>query len=262
MVATYEFAERRLVATEHSFQELGVIHEERVPPAETLCNAIAARRTVLRHLCHNQGEIMKLHRSTSIARRGEPDPRVGVLATSSFAGATSAKDQPTGHALFVESDADRRATPSSVTREAPTGLFRTSRPTRPVAPVPPRPVRGRPTREPGRPGARRQRERTARHQRRKRHRVGLRRLWSVPAPHPADLDERRLSRCRFRSHNNLVAVLNAGGTGSVTEYQLQWGRLVATGQTAVARTRPTPHRQTSSPVRVRWATARTDSSSS
>ena len=32
-------------------------------------------------------------------------------------------------------------------------------------------------------------------------------------------------------HNTLVAVLNAGGTGSVTEYQLQWGRLVGTGVT-------------------------------
>lgn len=29
------------------------------------------------------------------------------------------------------------------------------------------------------------------------------------------------------SHNNLVSVLNAGGTGSVTEFSLQWGRLIA-----------------------------------
>lgn len=174
---------------------------------------------------------MKLHRPLRTLAAASLMLGIGVVATSSFAGATSSKDlAPTGHALFVETDATSGNSVLSYTRGtdgtisyvatyATGGIGATAA----GSAADPLASQG-----------------------------GLAlvdngnellavnagsdtvSVFGVFGPY-LHLIQQISTNGNFpvsiSVHNNLVAVLNAGGTGSVTEYQLQWGRLVATGQT-------------------------------
>jgi 6-phosphogluconolactonase (cycloisomerase 2 family) len=174
---------------------------------------------------------MKLHRPLRTLAAASLLLGVGAVATTSFAGASSAKDlAPTGHALFVETDAPggnsvlsyTRGTDGTVSYVASyatggNGSIAAGSAADPLA-----------------------------------SQGGLAlvdngdellavnagsdtvSVFAVFGPYLHLIQQVPTNGdfpVSISVHNNLVAVLNAGGTGSVTEYQLQWGRLVGTGVT-------------------------------
>jgi 6-phosphogluconolactonase (cycloisomerase 2 family) len=174
---------------------------------------------------------MKLHRPLRTLAAASLLLGVGVIATSSFAGATSAKDlAPTGHALFVETDAAAGNSVLSYTRGTDgtisyvatystggTGAIAAGSAADPLAS------------QGGLALADNGNELLAVN-------AGSDTVsvFAVFGPY-LHLVQQIATNGNFpvsiSVHNNLVAVLNSGGAGSVTQYQLQWGRLVATGQT-------------------------------
>jgi 6-phosphogluconolactonase (cycloisomerase 2 family) len=174
---------------------------------------------------------MKLHRPLRLLAAAGLILGVGVIATTSFAGATSAKDlAPTGHALFVETDATSgnsvlsytRGTDGTVSYVATyatggTGAIAVGSAADPLAS------------QGGLALADNGNELLAVN-------AGSDTVsvFAVFGPY-LHLIQQISTNGNFpvsiSVHNNLVAVLNSGGAGSVTQYQLQWGRLVFTGQT-------------------------------
>ncbi len=174
---------------------------------------------------------MKIHRPLRALVAASLTLGVGVIATTSFAGATSARDlEPTGHALFVETDASSGNSVLSYTRGTDGTLssvatYATGGSGAVAAGSAADPLAS----QGGLALTDNGNELLAVN-------AGsdtvsvfavfgpyLRLIQQVPTNGDFPVS--------ISVHNNLVAVLNAGGTGSVTEYQLQWGRLVATGQT-------------------------------
>jgi 6-phosphogluconolactonase (cycloisomerase 2 family) len=174
---------------------------------------------------------MKLHRPLRTLAAASLILGVGVIATTSFAGATSAKDlAPTGHALFVETDATAGNSVLSYTRGTDgtisyvatyatggTGAIAAGSAADPLAS------------QGGLALADNGNELLAVN-------AGSDTVsvFAVFGPY-LHLVQQIPTNGNFpvsiAVHNNLVSVLNSGGAGSVTQYQLQWGRLVATGQT-------------------------------
>ena len=169
---------------------------------------------------------MKVHRIARSLGAGALILVTGFLTTTSFAGATSAKDQaPSYHAVFVESDQTGANTVLSYTRSTDgtvsyvatyptggTGAAATGSAADPLASQ-----GGLALVDNGEqliatnPGS---------------NSVSL---FDVLGPY-LRLVQQIPSGGSFpvsiTSHNDLVAVLNAGGAGSVSEYRLAWGRLV------------------------------------
>jgi 6-phosphogluconolactonase (cycloisomerase 2 family) len=174
---------------------------------------------------------MKFHRPLRTLAAASLILGVGVIATTSFAGATSAHDlEPTGHALFVETDASAGNSVLSYTRGTDgTVSYVATYPTGGTGAA----AAGSAADPLASPGG-----------------LALAdngnellavnagsdtvSVFAVFGPY-LHLIQQVPTNGNFpvsiSVHNNLVAVLNSGGTGSVTQYQLQWGRLVATGQT-------------------------------
>ena len=169
---------------------------------------------------------MKTHRLTRTLGAGALILVTGFLATNSFAGATSARDQePSGHAVFVESDALNntvlsytRGTDGSISYVATysTGGAGAAAITSKADPLASQ--GGLALVDHGReliatnPGS------------------NTVSLFAVFGPYLRLIQQvpsGGFFPVSIASHDNLVAVLNAGGAGSVSEYQLQWGRLVA-----------------------------------
>ncbi|HXC19515.1 MAG TPA: hypothetical protein VNT80_06355 [Acidimicrobiales bacterium] len=169
---------------------------------------------------------MKTHRLTRTLGAGALILVTGFLATNSFAGATSARDQePSGHAVFVESDALNntvlsytRGTDGSISYVATysTGGAGAAAITSKADPLASQ--GGLTLVDHGReliatnPGS------------------NTVSLFAVFGPYLRLIQQvpsGGFFPVSIASHDNLVAVLNAGGAGSVSEYQLQWGRLVA-----------------------------------
>jgi 6-phosphogluconolactonase (cycloisomerase 2 family) len=180
---------------------------------------------------HNQGEHMKMQRPLRTLAAASLMLGIGVIATSSFAGATSAKDlAPTGHALFVETDASSgnsvlsytRGTDGTVSYVATYATGGTGATAAGAAADPLASQGGLALADNGsellavNAGS------------------DTVSVFAVFGPY-LHLIQQVPSNGNFpvsiSVHNNLVAVLNSGGAGSVSEYQLQWGRLVPTGQT-------------------------------
>jgi len=169
---------------------------------------------------------MKTHRLTRTLGAGALILVTGFLATNSFAGATSARDQePSGHAVFVESDALNntvlsytRGTDGSISYVATysTGGAGAAAITSKADPLASQ--GGLALVDHGReliatnPGS------------------NTVSLFAVFGPYLRLIQQvpsGGFFPVSIASRDNLVAVLNAGGAGSVSEYQLQWGRLVA-----------------------------------
>jgi 6-phosphogluconolactonase (cycloisomerase 2 family) len=150
----------------------------------------------------------------------------GFLTTTSFAGATSAKDQaPSGHALFVETDqasnsviSYTRGPDGSVSYVATystggVGAAAASSVADPLASQ-----GGLTLVDNGNeliatnPGS---------------NSVSVFAVFGPYLHLIQQIPSGGLFPVSIASHNDLVAVLNAGGAGSVSEYRLQWGRLVA-----------------------------------
>jgi 6-phosphogluconolactonase (cycloisomerase 2 family) len=174
---------------------------------------------------------MKVHRILRTLAATSLILGVGVIATTTFAGATSAKDlAPTGHALFVETDASAgnsvlsytRGTDGTVSYVATYETGGTGATAADSAADPLASQGGLALADNGNEllvvnaGS------------------DTVSVFTVFGPY-LHLIQQIPTNGNFpvslSVHNNLVAVLNAGGAGSVTQYQLQWGRLVATGQT-------------------------------
>ncbi len=170
---------------------------------------------------------MKSHRITRTFGAGALILVAGFLATNSFAGATSAKDlAPSGHALFVESDQGGANTVLSYTRGTdgtvsyvatyPTGGAGAAAAGSGADPLASQ--GGLALVDHGReliatnPGS---------------NSVSV---FAVFGPY-LHLIQQVPSGGFFpnsvASHDDLVTVLNSGGAGLVSEYRLQWGRLVA-----------------------------------
>ena len=170
---------------------------------------------------------MKFHRIARSLGAGAVILATGFLATTSFAGATSAKDQPiSGHAVFVESDQTGSNTVLSYTRGTDGSLSY---------------VATYPTGGAGAAAAGSAADPLA-------SQGGLAlvdhgneliatnpgsnsvSVFAVFGPYLhliQQIPSGGLFPVSVTSHNDLVAVLNAGGAGSVSEYRLQWDRLVA-----------------------------------
>jgi Lactonase, 7-bladed beta-propeller len=175
---------------------------------------------------------MKLHRTFRTLAAASLMLGVGVIATTSFAGATTAKDlAPTGHALFVETDAATggnsvlsytRGTDGTISYVATyptggTGAIAAGSAADPLAS------------QGGLALADNGNELLAVN-------AGSNTVsvFDVFGPYlhlVQQVPTNGFFPVSIAVHNNLVSVLNAGAAGSVTQYQLQWGRLVSTGQT-------------------------------
>ncbi len=152
---------------------------------------------------------------------------VAFVATTSFAGATSSRDlQPTGHALFIESDAGGANTVQSYTRGTDGSIsyvatYQTGGSGAAAAGSAADPLASQEglilvdngneliATNPGSDTVS---------------------VFAVFGPYLRLIQQISTSGnfpVSIASHDNLVAVLNAGGAGSVSEYRLQWGRLVA-----------------------------------
>lgn len=170
---------------------------------------------------------MKSHRIVRSLGAGALILVTGFLATTSFAGATSAKDQePSGHAVFVESDQAGSNTVLSYTRGTDGSLSY---------------VATYPTGGAGAAAAGSAADPLA-------SQGGLAlvdhgneliatnpgsnsvSVFAVNGPYlhlVQQVPSGGLFPVSITSHNDLVTVLNSGGAGSVSEYRLQWGRLAA-----------------------------------
>jgi 6-phosphogluconolactonase (cycloisomerase 2 family) len=174
---------------------------------------------------------MKVHRTFRTLAAASLMLGVGVIATTSFAGATSAKDlAPTSHALFVETDASAgnsvlsytRGTDGTVSYVATYTTGGTGGAAAGSAADPLASQGGLVLADNGNEllavnaGS------------------DTVSVFAVFGPY-LHLVQQIPTNGNFpvsiAVQGNLVAVLNAGGAGSVTQYQLQRGRLVATGQT-------------------------------
>jgi 6-phosphogluconolactonase (cycloisomerase 2 family) len=170
---------------------------------------------------------MKLHRIARTFGAGALILATGFLATTSFAGATSAKDQaPTSHALFVETDQTgansvisyTRGTDGTVSYVATYPTGGTGASAAGAAADPLSSQGGLALVDSGReliatnPGS------------------NTVSVFDVFGPY-LHLVQQIPSGGSFpvsiTSHDDLVAVLNSGGAGSVSEYRLLFGRLVA-----------------------------------
>jgi len=174
---------------------------------------------------------MKLHRPLRTLAAASLMLGVGVIATTSFAGATSAKDlAPTGHALFVETDASggnsvlsyTRGTDGTISYVATYATGGTGATAAGSAADPLASQGGLALTDNGNEllavnaGS------------------DTVSVFAVFGPY-LHLIQQIPTNGNFpvsiAVHDDLVAVLNAGGAGSVTQFQLQWGRLAGTGQT-------------------------------
>jgi hypothetical protein len=151
---------------------------------------------------------------------------IAFVATTSFAGATSSRDlEPTGHALFIESDAAGANTVQSYTRGTDGSIsyvatYQTGGAGAAAAGSAADPLASQDglalvdngheliATNPGSDTVS---------------------VFSVFGPYLRLIQQISTNGnfpVSIASHNDLVAVLNSGGAGSVTEYRLQWGRLV------------------------------------
>jgi 6-phosphogluconolactonase (cycloisomerase 2 family) len=170
---------------------------------------------------------MKLHRIARSFGAGALILVTGFVATNSFAGATSAKDQaPSGHALFVETDQAGTNSVSSYTRGTDgTVSFVANYPTGGAgaaaagsAADPLASQGGLALVDHGNeliatnPGS---------------NSVSVFAVFGPYLHLIQQIPSGGLFPVSITSHDDLVAVLNSGGAGSVSEYRIQWGRLVA-----------------------------------
>ncbi len=174
---------------------------------------------------------MKLNRPLRTLAAASLMLGVGVIATTSFAGATSARDlEPTGHALFVETDAPGGNSVLSYTRGTDGTLsYVATYATGGVGAAAASSVADPLASQGGLALTDHGDELLAVN-------AGSDTVsvFSVFGPYLRLIQQVPTNGSfpvSISVHDNLVAILNAGGTGSVTQYQLQWGRLVGVGQT-------------------------------
>ena len=170
---------------------------------------------------------MKSHRIVRSLGAGALILVTGFLATTSFAGATSAKDQaPSSHAVFVESDQTgsntvisySRSTDGSISYVAtyPTGGAGAAAAGSTADPLASQ--GGLALVDHGNeliatnPGS---------------NSVSVFAVFGPYLHLIQQVPSGGLFPVSISSHDDLVAVLNAGGAGSVSEFRFQWGRLVA-----------------------------------
>ena len=170
---------------------------------------------------------MKSHHITRSFGAGALILVTGFLATTSFAGATSAKDPaPSGHALFVETDhagsnavlSYTRGTDGTISYVAtyPTGGAGAAAAGSAADPLASQGglalVHHGSELIATNPGS---------------NSVSVFAVFGPYLHLIQQIPSGGLFPVSITSHDDLVAVLNAGGAGSVSEYRLQWGRLMA-----------------------------------
>ena len=170
---------------------------------------------------------MKSHRIVRSLGAGALILVTGFLATTSFAGATSAKDQaPSSHAVFVESDQTGSNTVISYSRSTDGSISF-------VATYPTGGAGGSAAGSAADPLASQGGLALVDH--------GKELIATNPGSNSVSVfavfgpylhliqqfPSGGLFPVSITSHDDLVAVLNAGGAGSVSEFRFQWGRLVA-----------------------------------
>ena len=170
---------------------------------------------------------MKSHRIVRSLGAGALILVTGFLATTSFAGATSAKDQaPSSHAVFVESDQTGSNTVISYSRSTDGSISF-------VATYPTGGAGGSAAGSAADPLASQGGLALVDH--------GNELIATNPGSNSVSVfvvfgpylhliqqvPSGGLFPVSISSHDDLVAVLNAGGAGSVSEFRFQWGRLVA-----------------------------------